>query len=137
MSRTGGLSAPSAYEWAAVRLVPQVHRGEFVNVGVILHSRTEEFLDAMVDPDWARIESLFPDFSRATAERHLAAFVERCRGVQHGDDPVALLPPSERFHWLTAPRSAVVQTSVVRQRRAENLLSELQRLYDEQCGGNR
>jgi len=130
-------AAPVAYEWATVRLVPKVHREEFVNVGVILHSRTEEFLDAIVEPDWQRIETLYPQLARETAELHLAAFLTRCRGEQRSDDPVALLPPSERFHWLTAPRSAVVQTSPVRQGRAENTADELRRLFEEQCGAER
>ena len=129
----GPNDGPFAYEWAAVRLVPQVHREEFVNVGVLLHSRTQEFLKAVVEPDWARVESLFPGASRDTAKRHLAAFVARCMGEELGDDPVARLPPSERFHWLTAPKSAVVQTSPVRQGLASNLAAEVLRLFTEQC----
>lgn len=121
-----------AYEWATVRLVPRVHREEFLNVGVILHSRTEEFLKARVEPGWERLESLLAVASRETAQRHLETFVARCRGSLPGD-PVALLPPSERFHWLTAPRSAVVQTSPVRQGLAVDLDEELERLFREQC----
>ena len=123
----------SVYEWATVRLVPLVHREEFVNVGVILHSRTREFLDARVAPDWTRLERLYPTLSLETVRRHLEAFVARCRGEVQGSDPVALLPPSERFHWLTAPRSAIVQTSVVRQGCADDMQSALKRLFEEQC----
>ncbi|MEM9406816.1 MAG: DUF3037 domain-containing protein, partial [Acidobacteriota bacterium] len=84
-----------AYEWATVRLVPQVHREEFLNVGVILHSRTEEFLKARVEPSWERLESVLPAASQETARRHLETFVARCHGEKLPGDPVALLPPSE------------------------------------------
>ncbi len=123
-----------AYEWATVRLVPRVHREEFLNVGVLLHARVEEVLAVRLAPDWERLRAVAPQLDRATVERHLEAFEARCRGEEIGDDPVARLPPSERFHWLTAPRSAVVQTSPVRQGVASDLDAELDRLFAEQCG---
>lgn len=100
------------FEWATVRVVPRIHQSEFVNVGVIVHARTAGFLDARIDPPWQRIAALAPALDRDLVERHLAAYLRVCRGEESAG-PVALSPPSERFHWLTAPRSAVVQTSEV------------------------
>jgi hypothetical protein len=114
-------------------LVPRVHAQEFCNVGVILHARTEGYLEARIEPDWRRIASLWPAFDTETARRHLEAFGRICRG--EGDSsPIALLPPSERFHWLTAPRSGVLQTSSVAQGTTRDLAGTLARLTLEQCG---
>jgi hypothetical protein len=100
------------YSYAVVRVVPRVERGEFLNVGVILFARTARFLAACIDVDHARLHAFAPDLDIANIERHLAAFVAICEGVPEGG-PIAQLPPSERFHWLTAPRSAVIQPSPV------------------------
>ncbi len=127
-----GAADALGYEWAVVRLVWRVHAQEFCNVGVIVHARTTEVLDATIEPDWPRVLALWPDLDRATAERHLEAFLLICRGVAAAS-PIALLPPSERFHWLTAPRSAVVQTSPVAQGRCLEPRATLERLFAEQC----
>jgi hypothetical protein len=100
------------YSYAVVRVVPRVERGEFLNVGVILFARTARFLAACIEVDRPRLRALAPDLDIAPIERHLAAFVAICEGVPEGG-PIARLPPSERFHWLTAPRSAVIQPSPV------------------------
>jgi hypothetical protein len=121
------------FEWAAIRVVPRVHTGEFLNVGVILHARTRELLALRIEPDWERLELLSAGLDRAAVKRHLRSY----RRVAEGQDdagPVALLPPSERFHWLTSPRSSVVQTSEVHPGRSHDPLRELDHLFDEQCG---
>ncbi len=120
------------FEWATVRLMPRVHRGEFINVGVILQVRTEGFLEVVMKPDWKRVATLDPEMPRSVAERHLEAFQEICRGTGT-DSPVALQPPSERFHWLTAPRSAIVQTSPVHPGRCHDPAAMLEELVLEQC----
>lgn len=122
-----------AFEWAAVRVVPRIHAAEFVNVGVIVHARTAGFLDARIDPPWARIAALAPGLDGELVERHLAAYLRVCRG-EEGAGPVALSPPSERFHWLTAPRSAVVQTSEVHPGLCRDPAEMLARLAREQVG---
>ena len=124
-------STPIDFEWAVIRVVPLVHREEFVNVGVILHARTSEYLDVRMEPPWHLIEALQPTLDRQTTERHLDAFAKVCRGDDDGGT-VALRTPSERFHWLTAPRSAVVQTSAVRPGRSHYPGAELERLFHEQ-----
>jgi hypothetical protein len=105
--------APSVwFSYAVVRIVPRVERGEFLNVGVILFARTARFLAACIEMDHARLHAVAPGLDLALIERHLDAFVAICDGSAAGG-PIARLPPSERFHWLTAPRSAVIQTSPV------------------------
>ncbi len=100
------------FSYAVVRVVPRVERGEFVNVGVILFARTARFLAACVELDHARLRALAPDLDIENVERHLDAIAAICEGRADGG-PIARLPPSERFHWLTAPRSTVIQTSPV------------------------
>ena len=100
------------YSYAVVRVVPRVERGEFLNVGVILFARTVHFLAACIAIDRPRLRAFAPNLDVATVERHLDAFVAICEGSAEGG-PIARLPPSERFHWLTAPRSAVIQMSPV------------------------
>lgn len=105
--------APSIwYSYAVVRIVPRVERGEFLNVGVILFARTVRFLAACIEVDRPRLRGLAPGLDLPLIERHLDAFVAICDGGAEGG-PIARLLPSERFHWLTAPRSAVIQTSPV------------------------
>lgn len=103
---------PVWYSYAAVRVVPRVERGEFVNVGVLLFARTARFLAARLEPDESRLLAIAPDLDLAAVERHLASFAAVCAGLPTGG-PIARLPPSERFHWLTAPRSTIIQTSPV------------------------
>jgi hypothetical protein len=62
------------FDWAVVRLVPRVHREQFVNVGVLLHARTSETLLARIDPEWACVQALAPELDRAEAERQLESF---------------------------------------------------------------
>jgi hypothetical protein len=122
------------YSYAIVRVVPRVERGEFVNVGVVLFSREQEFLCARLELDADRLLSLAPSVDLGTVNRHLAAFVAICDGRPEGG-PLAVLPQPERFHWLVAPRSTMVQTSPVHVGRSlepdqavEDLLDEFVRL---------
>lgn len=100
------------YQFAYLRVVPRVHLGAFVNVGVVLHARTADFLglEVVTDPD--ELARRVPHVDIPVLGRYL----ESLRAVAAGDPtagPVALGPPSERFHWLTAPRSDVLQCSPV------------------------
>lgn len=120
---------PVWYSYAIVRVVPRVERGEFVNVGVVLLARTARFLAARVEPDRARLRTLAPALDLAAVERHLAAFVAVCDGRPDGG-PIARLAPSERFHWLTAPRSAMMQTSPVHTGWCDDPRATLDALFD-------
>jgi hypothetical protein len=101
-----------AYNFAILRAVPHVHTGEFVPVGIVLHARTEEFLElrALTEPDVLRARVADIDVELLARYLHSARAI--CAGEPDGG-PVALTPPSERFHWITAPRSDVVQCSAV------------------------
>ncbi len=100
------------YDYALVRVVPYVHLCSFVNVGVVLHARTARYLDSRLRLDHDRLLALYPSLDLFLLERYFNAYQRICRG-DPGAAPVGLLPPSERFHWLTAPRSVVIQTSEV------------------------
>jgi hypothetical protein len=100
------------YNFAVLRAVPHVHLGSFTNVGVVLHARTLEFLALRVITDIEELRRRVPD---ADVEL-LARYLDACRAVCEGDaraGPVALGPTSERFHWITSPRSDVLQCSPV------------------------
>jgi len=106
------------YSYATVRVVPRVERGEFVNVGVILFAREQEFLDARIELDRERLQALAPELDVDLVERHLKTFEDICAGRANGG-PVAALPAPERFHWLVSPRSTMIQTSPVHVGRSE------------------
>jgi hypothetical protein len=101
-----------SYEYAVIRVVPRVDREEFVNAGVILFARTVPFLAARVALDRQRVEALAPTLDLVEVERQLALFPLICEGDPAGG-PIAQLPRPERFHWLVAPRSTVIQPSPV------------------------
>lgn len=102
----------SAFDYAVVRVVPRVERGERINAGVILHCPTLAFLDARIALDPARLAAVDPAADVAEVARALALIPALCAG-EPSAGALASLSKSERFHWLTAPRSTVVQTSRV------------------------
>jgi hypothetical protein len=101
-----------AYNFAILRVVPHVHTGQFVPVGIVLHARTEEFLDVRVLTEAAELRARVTDIDAELLARYLRAVQAICAGDASAG-PVALAPPSERFHWITAPRSDVIQCSAV------------------------
>jgi hypothetical protein len=100
------------YSYAIIRTVPRVERGECVNVGVILFVRTVGFLEARIELDEARVRALAPEVDLAQLRAHLEVFRSVAAGAPEGG-PIAAQPPSARFHWLTSPRSTMIQTSPV------------------------
>ncbi|HEY0171005.1 MAG TPA: DUF3037 domain-containing protein [Pyrinomonadaceae bacterium] len=100
------------FDYAVVRVVPRVERGEFVNAGVIVSCPSKKYLKARVELDGGRLAALDPRADRETVERHLAAIPLICEGGA-GAGPIGLLPQRARFHWLVAPRSTIIQTSPV------------------------
>jgi hypothetical protein len=115
----------ASFDYAIVRVVPRVERGEFINVGVILFSRTRRFLDACVEVDRARLAALAPaSFDLDRLEANLALIPAIARGA----GPIGALPLADRFHWLTAPRSTVVQTSPVHCGQSSDPAAALERL---------
>ncbi len=102
------------FDYAVVRVVPRTDRDEFINAGVILYCRSLDFLAARVALDRARLVALHPPAAGELdeIERALALVPRICAG-DPAAGPIAALPQAERFHWLTAPRSTVAQTSPV------------------------
>jgi hypothetical protein len=121
--------ADAWYSYAIVRVVPRVERGEFVNVGVILFARTLGFLEARFAMDERRLRCLAPDVDLPLIQRHLADIVAVCAGSPEAG-PMASQPRSERFHWLTSPRSTIVQTSPVHVGRAADPRAAIEELLD-------
>jgi hypothetical protein len=117
-----------AYDFAVLRVVPNVATGACANVGVILHARTAEFLELRVLRDPATLRALAPALDTDLLARYLAACEAICRGDADAG-PVALTSPSERFHWLTAPRSDVLQCSPVHEGVCEDPAWTLEELF--------
>jgi hypothetical protein len=104
--------ANCSFDYAVVRVVPRVEREEFVNAGVILFCRQRDFLRARVALDRERVRALWPEADLPLIEEHLAAIPRICAGGE-GSGPIGRLSTPERFHWLVAPRSTVIQLSPV------------------------
>ena len=119
-----------AYSYAVVRVVPRVERDEFINAGVILFSQELRFLDARVRVNEERLRALWPELDVALVRRHLGAIPHICAGDASGG-PIAKLSPKERFHWLTAPRSTIIQISPVRTGLTDNPATSLEHLARE------
>jgi hypothetical protein len=125
----------TSYNFAVLRVVPHVHLGAFVNVGVVVHARADGYLGMRVIDDAEVLGRMLPGVDAELLARYLAA----CRAVCAGDPaagPVALAPPSERFHWLTAPRSDVIQSSPVHEGVCGKLESTLDELYETFVGAS-
>jgi len=101
---------PSTYDYAIIRVVPKVEREEFVNVGVIVSCPGNGFLDARIELDERRVKALDPAADLDQIRAHLATIPAICAGGKDAG-PIGKLPQRERFHWLVAPRSTVIQTS--------------------------
>lgn len=106
------MRARGSYDYAVIRVVPRVDREEFLNVGVILSCPSRDFLDARIHVDAARLRALDATLDLECVERHLATLPLVCRGGSEAG-PIGALPARQRFHWLVAPRSTLIQTSAV------------------------
>jgi DUF3037 family protein len=102
----------SSFDYALVRVVPRVERGELINAGVIVSCPTQGYLAAKIALDPARLHALSPSADADEIAAALALIPLIAAGDPRGG-PIAALPRGERFHWLVAPRSAVIQTSPV------------------------
>lgn len=118
-----------AYDFAILRVVPRVHLGAFANVGVVMHARTAEFLALRTITERGALAALAPGVDAELLSRYLLSCAAICAGDASAG-PVALAPPSERFHWLTAPRSDVLQSSPVHEGVCEDPVVELDALFD-------
>ena len=117
------------FQYALLRVVPHVERGECINAGVVLFCRRFGFLAARVDLDRGRLAALAPDVDAEEIERHLDTLARIAAGdAQAG--AVAALEQSERFHWLAAPSSTVIQPSAVHTGLCEDPQVTLDGLYE-------
>lgn len=100
------------YDYATIRVVPRVEREEFINVGVIVSCPAKSFLEARIELDEQRLLAMDATLDVQSIRAHLATIPAICAGgVQAG--PIGQLSQRERFHWLVAPRSTIIQTSPV------------------------
>lgn len=101
---------PASFDYAIVRVVPRVEREEFINAGVIVFCLEKRYLDARIRLDEARLKALWPEVDIALVREHLFAIPRICAGDTSAG-PIASLSLRERFHWLVAARSTMIQTS--------------------------
>jgi hypothetical protein len=120
--------APEPFQYATIRVVPRIEREEFLNVGVILFCPTMSFLHARVALDPRRLELLAADVDASEIAAHLDARVRTASGDPEAG-PIAQMSQSERFHWLVAPSSTVIQTSSVHSGLCEDPDATLERLF--------
>jgi len=115
-------------------VVPRVDREEFLNAGVVLFCLEQDFLGARVALDAARVKGAFPGADLALLEEHLAVVPRICEG---GPDagPIGKLTKRERFHWLVAPRSTIVQVSSVHVGLCEDPAMALDEIFAKMVGG--
>jgi hypothetical protein len=121
--------ADQPFQYAIVRVVPRVERGECLNAGVVLLCRPRRFLAARVGLDAARLAALAPGVDPATIETHLAA-IERIAAGDPAAGPIARLGQGERFHWLVSPSSTVIQPSEVHTGLCDDPAAELEHLFE-------
>jgi hypothetical protein len=104
--------ALSSFDYAIVRVVPRVERGESLNAGVILFCLERDFLRARIEVDEPRLCALWPETDLDLIRQHLETIPRICAGAPEGG-PIARLSLRERFRWLVAPRSTMIQVSPV------------------------
>jgi hypothetical protein len=102
----------ASFDYAILRVVPRVERQEFINAGVVVFCRERRYLDACIHLDEARLRALWPAADVELVRQHLEAVPLICAGDPSGG-PIARLSQSERFLWLIAPRSTILQPSPV------------------------
>ncbi|HMQ32930.1 MAG TPA: DUF3037 domain-containing protein [Chloroflexaceae bacterium] len=126
----------TAFEYALIRVVPRVERGEFVNVGAVLLCRQRRFLEARLSLEGGRRELLLamaPGLDVEAVAEQLGLIPLVCAGGR-GSGPIGELPLYERFRWLTAPRSTVIQPSPVHVGLCDDPRAALERIYEGLAG---
>jgi hypothetical protein len=117
------------FQYAVVRVVPRIERGECLNAGVILYCRRLAFLGAKTGLDEAALAALAPGCDPDEVRAQLETLERVAAGAEDGG-PIAGLDPSERFHWLTAPSSTIVQSSAVHTGLTSDPAGELEHLFE-------
>jgi hypothetical protein len=122
------VSGECTYDYAVIRVVPRVDRGEQMNVGVIVSAVDRDYLEARLDPDLARLRALDPLIDLDVVRAGLAIIPVVCAGGPAAG-AIGDLPARGRFRWLVSPRSTVIQMSPVHTGRAHDPAAALARLY--------
>lgn len=122
-----GSPAPASFDYAILRVVPRVEREEFINAGVVVFCLEKRYLDARIMLNEDRLRALWPEVDVALVREHLEAIPRICMGDPSAG-PIAKLSQRERFHWLTSPRSTMIQPSPVHSGVCENTEGVLDRL---------
>jgi hypothetical protein len=115
-----------SYDYAFIRVVPHIERGEYVNVGVILFCRTLRYLAAQIRINETKVAALTPPFGMEALQTHLSFIPRICAG----DGPIGQLGQAESFHWLVAPHNTVIQTSPVHSGLCADPAAALERLVE-------
>lgn len=121
------------YDYAVIRVVPRVEREEFINVGIILFSKRAKYLKARYAVDERKLALFSSEADLESIHANLSAFDRICSGTTAGCS-IALLDLPERFRWLTAIRSASIQTSRPHSGFSEDLDATFDRLFEELVG---
>lgn len=121
------MHAHDTYDYAVIRVVPRVERGEFVNVGILLSCEARDYLEARIELDETRVRTLDPQIDIETLRHYLDNIPAICKGSADSG-PIGQLPLRARFHWLTAKRSAIIQTSPVHMGRCTDMAATMERL---------
>lgn len=116
------------YEWSVLRAVPRVERGEYANVGVVVYCRALDYLAALMTDDLTRLIALDPTVDVAAVRRHLEGIAALCAGHPSAGSN-ATRTPGDRFRWLVAPRSTVVQSAPVHTGMTDDPAAELADLH--------
>jgi len=112
-----------------VRVVPRVEREEFINVGVIVSCQEKDFLDARIELDELRLKNFDPTVDLESVRANLASIPLICAGGADAG-PIGQLKKRERFHWLVAPRSTIIQTSAVHMGRCKKPKDAVEQLLN-------
>jgi hypothetical protein len=118
------------FEYATIRVVPRVERGEFLNVGVILFCKKRSYLGIRFRLDQARLQAIFPDVDIPDIQCHMESFEKICKGDSTGG-PIAMLDLPSRFRWLTAKRSTIIQSSEVHPGLSADPEATMEKLFSE------
>ena len=123
------MAGEQTYDYAIIRVVPRVDRGETINVGVILSCPALDFLEARIELDPSRLLAIDPSADVEATRANLEMIPRVCRGgVEAG--PIGELPQRSRFHWLVSPRSTIIQLSPVHTGRTSDPGKALERLLE-------
>ena len=122
-------AAETPFAYAILRVVPRVERGERLNVGVVVYCRQRDFLDLRVHLDEARLAALWPQLDLRDVRASLEA-IRAVAGGEPGAGALAALPPSDRFGWVVAPASTIIQPSAVHAGLTQDPRATLEHLFE-------